>query len=91
MQAYEQGRPAYFATPPVNLIYAFEASLKRITKGSPSLEDRFRAHREVSQKIRKAVADLGLQQVPVDSACAANGMTAVSFSLPKEESVLIEG
>ncbi|KIJ55397.1 hypothetical protein M422DRAFT_63486 [Sphaerobolus stellatus SS14] len=79
MQAYEQGKPAYFATPPVNLIYAFEASLKRITKGQPSLEDRFRAHREVSQKIRKAAEELGLKQVPVDSAFAANGMTAIYY------------
>lgn len=31
MRAYEEGRPAYFATPPVNLIYAFRASLDLIT------------------------------------------------------------
>jgi alanine-glyoxylate transaminase/serine-glyoxylate transaminase/serine-pyruvate transaminase len=31
MKAYEEGRPAYFATPPVNLIYAFQASLNLIT------------------------------------------------------------
>ena len=66
MQAYEQGRPAYFATPPVNLFYAFEASLKRIVKGKPSLEDRFRAHREVSQKVKKAVEELGLKQVSIN-------------------------
>jgi alanine-glyoxylate transaminase/serine-glyoxylate transaminase/serine-pyruvate transaminase len=30
MRAYEEGRPAYFATPPVNLIYAFRASLDLI-------------------------------------------------------------
>lgn len=31
MKAYEAGKPAYFATPPVNLIYAFHASLSLIT------------------------------------------------------------
>lgn len=31
MKAYEAGTPAYFATPPVNLIYAFYASLSLIT------------------------------------------------------------
>jgi alanine-glyoxylate transaminase/serine-glyoxylate transaminase/serine-pyruvate transaminase len=31
MRAYEEGRAAYFATPPVNLIYAFRASLNLIT------------------------------------------------------------
>lgn len=63
MQAYEEGKPAYFATPPVNLIYAFHASLKQIVEGTPSLEDRFRLHREASQRVKKAVAELGLKQV----------------------------
>jgi alanine-glyoxylate transaminase/serine-glyoxylate transaminase/serine-pyruvate transaminase len=63
MQAYEQGKPAYFATPPVNLIYAFQASLTQIVRGSPSLEDRFRLHREASQRIKQALKDLGLKQV----------------------------
>ena len=31
MKAYEAGTAAYFATPPVNLIYAFHASLSTIT------------------------------------------------------------
>ena len=46
MQAYEKGTPAYFATPPVNLIYAFNASLSQLTKQGPSIEDRWRLHRE---------------------------------------------
>ncbi|KAF8517979.1 PLP-dependent transferase [Hysterangium stoloniferum] len=79
MQAYEQGKPAYFATPPVNLIYALQASLTRIVRGSPSLADRFRLHQEVSQRIKKALKDLGLQQVPFDDSVAANGMTAVYY------------
>ncbi|KAF8517978.1 PLP-dependent transferase [Hysterangium stoloniferum] len=79
MQAYEQGKPAYFATPPVNLIYALQASLTRIVRGSPSLADRFRLHQEISQRIKKALKDLGLQQVPFDDSIAANGMTAVYY------------
>jgi alanine-glyoxylate transaminase / serine-glyoxylate transaminase / serine-pyruvate transaminase len=63
MQAYEEGRASYFATPPVNLIYAFHASLKQIVEGTPSLEDRFRLHRETSQRIKNAIKDLGLRQV----------------------------
>ena len=31
MKAYEAGSAAYFATPPVNLIYAYHASLQLIT------------------------------------------------------------
>lgn len=47
--------------PPVNLIYAFHASLSAITKSQPSLEERFRLHKEASAKIKKAAADLGLK------------------------------
>lgn len=79
MKAYEAGTAAYFATPPVNLIYAYNASLTRITKSSPSLQERFKLHREVSQRFKNAAAELGLKQVP-DPAYAANGMTAVSFA-----------
>ncbi|KAF8603763.1 PLP-dependent transferase [Ceratobasidium sp. AG-I] len=79
MHAYEKGSPMYFATPPVNLIYAFHASLSSITKNQPSLEDRFKLHKEASSKIKQAAADLGLKLVPKDIAFAANGMTAVYF------------
>jgi len=79
MQAYEQGKPAYFATPPVNLIYALQASLTRIVRGLPSLADRFRLHQETSQRIKKALKDLGLKQVPFDDSVAANGMTAIYY------------
>lgn len=78
MKAYEEGRAAYFATPPVNLVYAFHASLSHITKEKPSLEDRFRLHREASQRVKGAAAELGLKQLALDPAFAANGMTAVS-------------
>ena len=77
MKAYESGNPAYFATPPVNLIYAFHESLCQITKTSPSPEDRFKLHCQASQRIKNAAAELGLTQVPVSSGLAANGMTAV--------------
>ncbi|TFK51664.1 PLP-dependent transferase [Heliocybe sulcata] len=79
MQAYEKGSPAYFATPPVNLIYAYHASLTRITKGSPSLGERLQLHREASKKIKAAARELGLKQVPLDENFAANGMSAFYF------------
>ena len=79
MKAYEKGVPSYFATPPVNLIYAFHASLTQITSGTPSLEDRLRLHRESSQRIKTAVESLDLRQLPVTPEQAANGMTAVSI------------
>ncbi|KAG8892906.1 hypothetical protein FRC01_013890, partial [Tulasnella sp. 417] len=79
MNAYESGAAQYFATPPVNLIYAFNASLRAITREAPSLDDRFKMHKEASQRLKKALEDLGLRQVPLDPAFAANGMTAVYY------------
>ncbi|KAL7280868.1 LOW QUALITY PROTEIN: hypothetical protein ACG7TL_005812 [Trametes sanguinea] len=70
---------AYFATPPVNLIYAFHASLTQLTKRSPSLAERFALHREASARVKKAAEELGLRQLPVDPKVAANGMTALWF------------
>ena len=37
MNAYETGKPMYFATPPVNLIRAYYTSLKQITQSAPSV------------------------------------------------------
>jgi alanine-glyoxylate transaminase/serine-glyoxylate transaminase/serine-pyruvate transaminase len=62
MKAYEAGTPAYFATPPVQLIYAFNASLRSITRGQASVEERLRLHREASQKFKAVMSDLGLKQ-----------------------------
>ena len=77
MKAYESGSPAYFATPPVNLIYSYRASLLQLIREPPSLETRFKLHREASQRIKDAASALGLRQIPVSPDFAANGMTTV--------------
>ncbi|KAF9462961.1 PLP-dependent transferase [Collybia nuda] len=79
MKAYENGVASYFATPPVNLIYAFHESLTQITKASPSIENRFKLHREASQRVKNAAIELGLKQVPLDPKHSANGMTALYY------------
>ncbi|KAF5355254.1 hypothetical protein D9758_006021 [Tetrapyrgos nigripes] len=80
MRAYESSQPAYFATPPVNLIYAFNTSLTSITKtSSVSLAERYALHREVSSKVKSAAKELGLKQVPLKDSEAANGMTALYY------------
>ncbi|KAI0741549.1 PLP-dependent transferase [Daedaleopsis nitida] len=79
MKAYESGSAAYFATPPVNLIYAYHTALKQITRQSPTLEERFRLHKESSQRIKKAAEELGFKQLPIEPSVAANGMTALWF------------
>lgn len=78
MQAYEKGSAAYFATPPVNLIYAYHQALSQIFDAPGSLEVRLQRHRETSARIKAAAKEIGLKSVPVNPANAANGMTAVS-------------
>jgi alanine-glyoxylate transaminase/serine-glyoxylate transaminase/serine-pyruvate transaminase len=65
MQAYEAGNPAYFSTPPVNLIYALHAALTAITKNEPSLPERLKLHKQASQRVRKECENLGLKQVKI--------------------------
>ncbi|KAG6856554.1 hypothetical protein H0H87_003236 [Tephrocybe sp. NHM501043] len=79
MKAYESGNGAYFATPPVNLIRSYLASLIQITRTSPSLEERFRLHREASKRVKDAATALGLKQIALDPAFAANGMTTLYY------------
>jgi alanine-glyoxylate transaminase/serine-glyoxylate transaminase/serine-pyruvate transaminase len=88
MKGYEGGTPAYFATPPVNLIHAYHRSLSQIIKANPSLDERLKLHRETSNRIKAAAKDLGLSQLPINPEIAANGMTAVShkhFSVAASE------
>lgn len=62
MRGYEQGKPVYFATPPVQLICALHASLKDIT--SKSMEERWAKHKECSTDFKNFVTnELGLKQV----------------------------
>ncbi|KAG1438489.1 hypothetical protein G6F56_012627 [Rhizopus delemar] len=75
MQAYESRKPAYFATPAVQLIYALHASLKAITR--QPMEIRFDQHRKVAAQFRQNIRQLGLKTVAQDEACSANGMTAI--------------
>ncbi|KAH7911053.1 alanine-glyoxylate transaminase [Hygrophoropsis aurantiaca] len=79
MKAYEANTVAYFATPPVNLIYAYHASLTQITKGNVSLEQRFKLHQEVSRRIKDAAEEIGFRNVPTSVEARANGMSALYF------------
>lgn len=75
MQNYEAKKASYFATPSPQLIHALHTSLTQIL--SKPLSERFAAHRAASQKVKKAVADLGLKQLASNPADQANGMTAI--------------
>jgi alanine-glyoxylate transaminase / serine-glyoxylate transaminase / serine-pyruvate transaminase len=76
MQAYEARKPMYFATPPVQLIYALNTALKQIL--ARPLEERFADHQKGSSLVKDFVENkLGLKTIPHSRAASANGMTAI--------------
>ena len=75
MQNYEAKKASYFATPSPQLIHALHTSLSQIL--SKPLAERFAVHKATSQKIKKAVTDLGLKQLASKPEDQANGMTAI--------------
>ena len=75
MQNYEAGKPSYFATPPTQLVHALHTTLSAVT--SKPLSERYAAHRAASQKVKKAVADLGLKQLASKPENQASAMTAI--------------
>jgi len=74
MEAYEEQKASYFATPPVNLICALNVSLQRILE--EGMEERFQRHQRFGAACKEAIQALGLDQVPTDSAHAAATLTA---------------
>jgi aspartate aminotransferase-like enzyme len=66
----------YFATPPVNMIYALYQSLKSILE--EGLENRFRRHYVLAEALRTAIDELGLQIV-ADRGHVADTVTAIYY------------
>ena len=74
MQAYTNRKPAYFGTPPVNLILALETSLRIIL--AEGMEQRFNRHRKIGRAFRAAVKAAGLDMIPANDDSAANTLSA---------------
>jgi aspartate aminotransferase-like enzyme len=66
----------YFATPPVNMIYALSESLKAIL--AEGLEPRFRRHHVIAEAIRAAIETLNIRLV-ADEKCSADTLTAAYY------------
>eukprot|EP01087_Luapelamoeba_hula_P007471 TRINITY_DN1835_c0_g1_i1.p1 TRINITY_DN1835_c0_g1~~TRINITY_DN1835_c0_g1_i1.p1 ORF type:complete len:506 (-),score=90.55 TRINITY_DN1835_c0_g1_i1:65-1582(-) len=83
MKAYEARTPLYFATPPVNLVKALRVGLDEILavdeNPQKAMEDRFRAHKNAANAVRKAVKALGLTVLPVRAELESNTITAIRF------------
>jgi alanine-glyoxylate transaminase/serine-glyoxylate transaminase/serine-pyruvate transaminase len=77
MEAYEARKPSYFGTPPVNLIFALNVSLGQIL--AEGIEVRFTRHKALSLACKAAIEALGLGQVPLHPAIAANTLTAPRY------------
>lgn len=77
MNAYEKGKPSYFATPPVNLIAALEVSLLQIT--SEGIKNRIKRHKKIGKAFREAMQSIGLKLISNSNSEAANTLTAVYY------------
>jgi alanine-glyoxylate transaminase/serine-glyoxylate transaminase/serine-pyruvate transaminase len=77
MEAYEARKVGYFGTPAVNLIWALNVSLGQIL--AEGLEARFARHRALGRGCQRAIAALGLGQVPLKAEYAAHTMTAPRY------------
>lgn len=75
MQKYEAKTPSYFATPSPQLIHALHTALKQILERP--LAERFNRHTEVSDRVKRAVADLGLEIVATRAEDQSHAMTAI--------------
>ena len=76
-EAYEAGRAAYFATPPVNLVYALDVSLGQLL--AEGMEARFERHRRMANAFRAAWRALGLRMLPVSESVAAHTLSALYY------------
>ncbi|HUH27375.1 alanine--glyoxylate aminotransferase family protein [Gelidibacter sp.] len=77
MRAYEERKPSYFGTPPVNLIVALETSLKIICK--EGLSERVIRHQVLANAFRAGITALNLEILPKTNHLAANTLTAVYY------------
>ncbi len=70
MEAYEAGRPSYFATPATGLVVALEVALRQLLQqGMPAIWAR---HARVASEVRAGLEILGMRRVPASSAVSAS-------------------
>ena len=77
MRKYEAREPSYFATPPVQLIMALNASLKQLVQ--QGMMERFAKHAQVSNMVKDKLELWGLNLVPQTRNIAANTLSAVYY------------
>lgn len=76
IRSFERGEPSYFATPPVNLIYALDRSLDLLLE--EGLENVFIRHDKISKAFRAAIRAIGLNTV-AEEGVAASTVTVIKY------------
>lgn len=74
MRAYENRKPAYFGTPPVNLIEALHVSLQQLL--DEGMEQRFVRHEKMARAVRAALYTMKIKQLPMSEEVASNTLSA---------------
>jgi alanine-glyoxylate transaminase / serine-glyoxylate transaminase / serine-pyruvate transaminase len=87
MRAYEERRPSYFGTPPVNLIVALGTSLKIICK--EGMNERVKRHQILAKAFRAGISSLNLEIIPKTNKIAANMLTAAYYPKGIEGAALL--
>lgn len=88
MQAYQARKPAYFGTPPVNLIYALDVSVEQML--AQGMEKRLAWHQTVGHAFQSAAQAIGLREVPVRPEIAASAMSAWYYPVGQKSGFLGE-
>jgi len=88
MRAYEDRKPAYFGTPPVNMIYGLRESLRQIL--AEGMEARFARQVKTAAAFRAAWRALGLKVVPARESITAHTLSAVLFPAGVDASLVVK-
>jgi len=77
MQAYEERKAAYFATPAVTLVRGLYVACKKLL--NIGMEEVFNRHLKTSLSFKAAMYSLGLELVATEKKHAANTLSAIKF------------
>ncbi|WP_338604188.1 alanine--glyoxylate aminotransferase family protein [Sulfolobus tengchongensis] len=88
MRSMEEGKAAYFATPPVHVILQLAEALKLIEK--EGIENRVKRHSVVAGAIRAGLEALGLEIVARKPESYSNTVTGVVLKVAEPQKVLSE-
>jgi len=87
MRGMEEGKGAYFSTPPVHTILMLQEALKIITE-EEGLESRIKRHERVAAAIRAGIEGMGLEIVAKRPEAYSNTVTGVLLKKVSADAVL---